>query len=172
MMDFVKRMNGKSESGFMGTEGLGTYLFYAIMTGAVLGIMYLLFSGSKLTETQQAIFAIRMNVQQTFTSSLDYTGLSNDYVMKAGLAPKKLIKGGALLNSWGGSLTVAAGDDTGTFTITLAGVPQEDCTKLATYQLETWLNLEVNNTAISKDSAVVEAADACQGSNTIVYTAR
>lgn len=161
-----------SEAGFMGSEGLGTYLFYLLMTVAALSIIYMLFSGSKLSETQQAISAIRMNVQQTFSSSLDYTGLSNDYVMKAGLAPKKLIKGGALMNSWGGTLTVATGDDTGTFTITVASVPQEDCTKLATYQLDSWLNLEVNSTGIGKDTAVVEAADACQASNTIVYTAR
>lgn len=164
--------NDNKESGFMGTEGLGTYVFYLIMTVSVLGAVYMLFSGSKLSETEQAISAIRMNVQQTFSSSLDYTGLSNDYVMKAGLAPKKLIKGGTLMNSWGGTLTIAAGDDTGTFTITVSGVPQEDCTKLATYQLETWLNLEVNSTGIGKDTAVVEAADACQASNTIVYTAR
>lgn len=160
------------ESGFMGLEGQGTQLFYLFMVAGGALLVYMLFSGGKLSEIEQGISSMRMQTQQMFTSSLDYTGLSNDLAIKAGLVPKKLVKGGGIVNGWGGAVTLAEGDDTGTFTITVSGIPQDACTKLATFQIESWLSVEVNNTAISADTAVVEAADNCQASNTIVYTAR
>lgn len=160
------------ESGFMGLEGMGSLLFYMLMLAGAALIVSLLFGGSKLSETQQAIASIRMNVQQMFTSSLDYTGLSNDLVIKAGLAPKKLVRNNNLQNAWGGSVTISEGDDSSTFTLTLSNVPQADCSKLATYQIESWLSVEVNSTAIASDSAVAAAAENCEASNTIMYTAR
>lgn len=161
-----------SEAGFMGLEGQGTLLFYLFMVAGGGLILYMMFSGGKLAEIEQAIAAMRMNTQQMYTSSLDYTGLTNELAIKSGLVPQKLVKGGTLVNGWGGAVTITTGDDTGTFTITVAQVPQEACTKLATFQLESWLTVEVNSTGISKDAAVAEAADNCQASNTIVYTSR
>lgn len=166
------RRDGHSEAGFMGLEGQGTLLFYLVMLAGAALILYMMFSGGKLAEMEQSLSAMRMNTQQMFTSSLDYTGLNNDLAIKSGLVPRKLIKGGSVNNGWGGSVTLATGDDTGTFTITVAAVPQEACTKLATFQLESWLSVEVNSTAIAKDAAVADAADNCEASNTIVYTSR
>lgn len=160
------------QAGFMGVESLGSLVFYLFMIAAAALLVYNLMSGGKLSETQQSISSIRMSVQQMFASSLDYTGLTNDLAIKAGLVPKKLIKGGGILNSWGGAIAIATGDDTGTFTITLDSVPQDACTKLATYQLESWLQVEVNNTAIGLDTAVAAAAENCEASNSIIYTAR
>ena len=165
-------MRTQREAGFMGLEGQGTLLFYLIMLAGGALIVAMLFGGGKLSEIQQGVSAIRMNVQQMYTSSLDYTGLTNDLAIKSGLVPQKLVKGGAIVNGWGGAVTVATGDDTGTFTITVASIPQDACTKLATFQMESWLTVEVNNTAIARDSAIAAAADNCQASNTIVYTAR
>ena len=161
-----------AEAGFMGLESQGSLLFYLIMVGGAGLILFMLFSGGRLSEMQQSLAAMRMNTQQMFTSSLDYTGLSNDLAIKAGLVPQKLVKGGSLINGWGGAVTLATGDDTGTFTITVAQIPQDACTKLATFQLESWLSVEVNSSGISKDTAVAEAADNCQANNTIVYTSR
>lgn len=161
-----------SERGIAGLEAQGVQVWYFLGIVAAGLLLAILFSGGKLSEIQQSVASIRMSTQQMYTSSLDYTGLNNDLVIKAGLAPQKLIKGGTLVNGWGGPVTVATGDDTGTFTITVAQVPQDACTKLATFQLESWLMVEVNNTSINKDIAVAEAADNCQASNTIVYTSR
>lgn len=161
-----------SEAGFMGLEGMGTYVFYMIMTGVVGLVVYGLFGSSKLSEMEQAVASIRMQTQQMFTSSMDYSGLDNALAMKAGLIPKKLIKGGNLVNSWGGTVTVATGDDSATFTISVTNVPQDSCTKLATFQVENWLSVEVNSTAIDRDSSVATVADNCEATNTLMYTAR
>lgn len=125
----------------------------------------------KTTKTQESLLILRMQTQQLFSSSSDYTGLSNDVAIKAGLVPQNFLKGNALFNPWGGTITLAPESTNAAFTITFVSIPQEECTRLATYQPEAWLSVSVNgNEANGADVATI--AESCTTSNTIVYTAR
>lgn len=167
-----KKQELHNESGVMSLDGIGTIGVVLISLGIIAGLLFLLFGASKQLDAQQGLSTLRMNVQQMFTSSNNYEGIDDALAIKAGLIPKKMIRGNGLVNPWGGAITLAEGDDPSTFTITITAIPQEACTKLAAFQLENWHHIEVNGTAIGRQSSIVDAADACQESNTIIYTAR
>lgn len=137
-------------------------------------VSFRLVSNTKLIEMEQAITMVRMQTQQMFASSQDYTGLDNALAIKSGLAPKKMVKNSDIYNSWGGKITLGVGDDTGTFTVTVDQIPHEECTKLAPYQLDSWWKVDVNGTEITKETGVASAAGNCNkgNENTIIYTSR
>lgn len=160
------------DDGWMLTEGVGSILFYLIMIGVAAGILFFLFSSSKLTQMQQAVSTMSMQIQGLYSGASEYTGLDNSLAIKSGVVPRKLLKGTSIKTPWGGDVTLAPGTDTGTFTIKLAGIKQEDCTKLAAYQLDMWQSVDVNGTEFNTDSGVSGAVNACVASNTITYTSR
>lgn len=172
MKRITKERTSTSEDGFLSLEAMGALLFALLMIAGVSITVSQLFSGGKVSETQQAISNIRMNTQQMFTGSLDYTGLDNVVAIKSGLIPKKFLKGGAPTNGWGGAITIAAGTDTGTFTIALADIPQDACTKMAVHDITSWDAVAVNGGAVDKTGNPAAAAALCTETNTIVYTAR
>lgn len=162
----------KSEGGFMMLESMGSILMYLILIAGVAVVLATLFSSSKLGETEQAVVSMRMQIQHLFSGGSDYAGLDNDLAIKSGIVPKRLLRGTNLINPWGGSVTVAATADTGIFSITFAGIPQEECTKLATFQLESWNSITVNGNDIPKDTGAAAAAASCASTNTIAFTSR
>lgn len=170
-------MNAKNtkitnESGFMMTESMGSLLFYLIMIGAAAAAVGLLLLGGKLSEMQQGLSTLRMQTQQLYTGSIDYTGLDNALALKTGIVPKRFRRGEGLFTPWGGTITLATGSDVGTFTITLEGIPQEDCAKMGTYQSDSWDSVSINGNNLDKLSSVATAGTACAASNNIIYTSR
>jgi hypothetical protein len=160
----------RGNAGFVLTEHLGGMLFYLIMLALAAGIIAMLYNYSKMSVTQQSLSTLAMNVQGLYSGQATYDGLSNSVAMNAGVVPKKFISGTAIKNPWGGAVTIAPGSDNGTFTITLAGIKQEDCIKLATYQSDYWESVKVGTSTIT---SVSEAATACTaGSNSLVYSQR
>ena len=169
MMDYAK----KYEQGFMEMGALGTFIFYAVMIAVVVGIIWMLFSGSKLTEMEQGLTSMSYNIQGLYSAQRSYSGLDNDVIISAHAAPEKLMRGNTLKTPWGGDITVAPGTDTGTFTIEIADIDEENCIKLANYQTNAWLSVEINGSAIAADEMVSGAISACQDSgNTLTYTSR
>lgn len=160
------------EDGWMLTEGVGSILFYLIMISVAAGILYFLFSSSKQTQMQQGLTTMSMQIQGLYSGSSSYSGLDNALALKAGVVPRKLLKGSSIQTPWGGNITIAPGSDLGTFTIKLEGIPQEDCTKLAAYQMDMWVSIDVNGTTFDSSSGISQAANACATTNTINYTAR
>lgn len=161
-----------SESGFMMSESMGSLLFYLIMIASTAALIVALLMGGKLSEMQQGVSTIRMQTQQLFTGSIDYTGFNNDLAIKSGIVPKRFRRGGNLFTPWGGAITLATGADVGTFTITLESIGQEDCAKMGTYQMDSWDSVSINGNALDKNSFVVTAGAACTTTNTIIYTSR
>jgi hypothetical protein len=162
----------KDDGGWMLTEGVGAILFYLIMFGTIAGVVYVLFSSSKLSQMQQSITSISMQIQGLYAGSSSYSGLDTSLAVKSGLIPKNLIRGAAAYTPWGGSITLSPGSDVSTYRISLAQISQSDCTKLATYQLDTWEAVQVNGTNISAAQRVTDAARSCGPNNTITYTGR
>ena len=68
----------QNQGGFMLVESLGSMLFYLIMIAAAGVLLISLFSGSKISQTEQAISSLRLQVKQLYTSSSDYSGLDTD----------------------------------------------------------------------------------------------
>lgn len=161
-----------SDSGFMMIESMGALLFYLIMIGAVAVIIGMLMSGGKLSEMQQGLSSVRMQTQQLFSGASDYSGLNSELAVKAGIIPKRFRKGDQIQNPWGGKLSLEAGTDIGTFIVTVEKIPQEECTKLANYERDTWDQITINGSNIDKSSTVASVAAACGSSNTITYQSR
>lgn len=168
----LKNTKKHSESGFMMTESMGSLLFYLIMIGAAAAAVGLLLLGGKLSEMQQGLSTLRMQTQQLYTGSIDYTGLDNALALKTGIVPKRFRRGDNLFTPWGGAITLATGSDVGTFTITLEGILQEDCAKMGTYQSDSWDSVSINGANLDKYSSVATAGAACSTTNTLIYTSR
>lgn len=160
------------DDGWMLTEGVGSILFYLIMIGVGAGIVYFLFSSSKVAQMQQGISTMSMQIKGLYSASSDYSGLDNTLAVKSGVVPRKLLKGSSVKTPWGGDITLAPGTDDGAFTIKLEGIAQEECTKLAAFQMDMWQSVEVNGTEFGADSGIAGAVGACVASNTIIYTSR
>lgn len=130
------------------------------------------FSKSKVVSLEQDLVTMRMQVQQLFSGSSDYSGLDNATAIKAGVVPKSLIKGTSLKTPWGGDISLAANSGNASFTIQLSGIPQEECTQLAKFQSDAWLSVGINGNSLSDDKTVADIVANCSSSNTIAYEVR
>lgn len=162
----------KSEQGFVMIESMGGMLWYLIMIAGAAVLIGILLSGGKLSEMQQGLSSLRMQTQQLYTGSIDYTGFDNALAIKAGIVPKRFRRGDSLYTPWGGAITVTTGSDVGTFEIKLEEVPQEDCAKMGTFQIDSWDKVSINGNTLDKLSSVATAGTACSSLNTIIYTSR
>lgn len=153
-------------------EVLGAILIgLVIIAGAAVGLNSA-FSKSKVASTQQDIVTMRMQIQQLFSGSSDYSGLDNATAIKAGVVPKSFIKGNDLKNAWGGQITLSTDAANASFKIALDTIPQDECTQLAKFQPDAWLSVDVNGTAVEGNSDIAAIVGACAAANTITYEAR
>ncbi len=154
-------------------ETLGAILVgLIILSGAALGLNAA-FSSSKLGETEQNLITMRMQIQHMFSGSADYTGLDNALAIKAGLVPKPFIKGDALKNAFGGDVTLTPVVGSAAFSIKLTNIPQDECTKLARFQTDAWLSIDVNGNTIDRlNATVADIVNNCADTNIITFTAR
>ncbi len=162
----------KYSQGFMELGAMGTFIFYVVMSSVVLGILWTLFSGSKLTEMEQGLTTMTYNIQGLYSAQGSYAGLNNNVVITSKGAPEKLLRGNNLQTPWGGNITVSPGAGTDTFQIRLDDIGQDDCIKLANYQSNNWVNVAVNGAVFSADTGVSQAVTSCTDSNSITYTSR
>lgn len=130
------------------------------------------FSKSKVVSLEQGIVTMRMQIQQVFSASPDYSGLDNATAIKAGVVPKSLVKGNDLKTPWGGEINLSTNDANGSFTIELSGIPQDECTQLANFQADVWLSVQVNGNVLDSDNTVADIVNSCTTTNTIAYEAR
>lgn len=153
-------------------EVLGAILIgLVIIAGAAVGLNSA-FSKSKVASTQQDIVTMRMQIQQLFSGSSDYSGLDNATAIKAGVVPKSFIKGNDLKNAWGGQISLSTDAANASFKISLDTIPQDECTQLAKFQPDAWLSVDVNGTAVEGASDIATIVGACAAANTITYEAR
>lgn len=160
------------EGGFVTFEMSGSMLLYLIMMAAAAVLVYSLMSSSKLASTNQGLMSLRLQIQQLYSGGSDYAGLDNDLALKSGLVPKSFVRGAKMQTPWGGDVVLSASSDGTSFAISLSEIPQEECTKLATSQLDSWSSVSVNGTPIEKATGASSAARSCNDSNTIVFTSR
>ncbi|MDR2893675.1 MAG: pilus assembly protein PilS [Deltaproteobacteria bacterium] len=153
------------------TDAQASMIFTLVMLGVVAGLISFVFSGSKAGQMQQALSTIPMQIQGLYSGSSSYSGLDNALAVKAGVVPKKLMNGDNIQTPWGGDITISATAN-GTFTIALEEVDEDDCTKLAVYQMDVWESVKVNTSSFDGLSTVSDIIGACGDSNTITYESR
>ena len=130
-----------------------------------------LFGTAKLGSTEQSISAFRINIQHAYTDVRSYASISNEELISAMAVPPPLLNGDgtAIVDAWNGDVTVASADDGRSFTIELTQVPQSECIKLGSFQLDTWEQVTVNGTEIERGSIVTTDQCTSETENTIVY---
>lgn len=153
-------------------EGIGMVLIALVVIGGAAYGLNSAFSKAKVANTQQDLVTTRMQIQQLFSGATNYSGLTNEVAINAGVVPKNMIKGTDLKNAWGGDLTIANEDANASFTITLSQIPKDECTQLAKFQLDAWLSVKVNDTLVEITDTIASIVGNCQASNNLVYEAR
>ncbi len=153
-------------------EVLGALLITLVVVAGAAVYLNSGFSKSKVVSLEQDIVTMRMQIQQLFSGSSDYSGLDNETAVKAGVVPKSLVKGNDLKTPWGGEINLSTNDANGSFKIELSGIPQDECTQLARFQADAWLSVEVNGNALESDNTIADIVASCTANNTIAYEAR
>lgn len=161
----------KSCAGFTLLDALGALLVGLVVISVVSSMINSTFSNSKISETEQNLIALRMQIQQLYSGQSNYDGLDNALAIQSGIAPKVFIKGADLGNAWGGTVTLESVPADAAFSIQFTGIPQNECTKLSLFQSEAWLSVTVNGSVLG-EGLVNEAADACSTSNMITFVTR
>jgi len=163
----------KCKPGYMSIEVMGVILFVALMIGYVAWQLSATSSAANLSMLQGSLTTMSMHIQKLYSGSNNYSGLNNALAIKSGLVPQQLLKGASINAPWGGPITLATGSNSGTFTVSVSAIKENDCISMSTYQLEVWESVTVNGSTLDKNAAVASATSLCSGpSNTIVYTRR
>jgi hypothetical protein len=156
------------------TETIGCILVGLIVVGMAAFGINSAFSSSKLGDTEQNLLTMRMQIQQLFSGNSDYSSLDNDLALNAGVVPKAFIKGTSIKNPFGGDITLTPVSSDAAFSIELTNIPQDECSKLAKFQSDAWLSIDINGNEVDKSSStlVSDIVSYCTDSNSITFTAR
>ncbi len=153
-------------------ETMGVLLVGALLTVGAVMLISMAMNSAKLSDAQKSLTALSIQVRGHFSGARDYTGLTNALAIKAGLVPQKILRGDSLQTPWGGAITLAPAANA-TFTHSWAGLSDQVCTAMSTYQPDLWQSISINGTVIDADTAVSQANTLCTGNaNTVIYTDR
>jgi hypothetical protein len=149
-------------------------LFAALVT--IIGIVALIALYNNVTSSNRSSQALTDltsmvgSIQATYISHPSFTSLSPTVVVNAKLAPTTMISSGALVNPWGGTVTVGAATNTSLFTVTEPSVPNDACVKMAT-SISNLGALAINGTSVTLPADPSVVAGACTGdANSLAFT--
>ena len=149
-------------------------LFAALVT--IIGIVALIALYNNVTSSNKSSQALTDltsmvgSIQATYISHPSYTNLSATVVVNGNLAPATMISGAALINPWGGNVTVAPAANTSFFTVTEPSVPNDACVKMAT-AISNLGALSINGTSVTLPADPSVVAGTCTGNNnSLVFT--
>jgi hypothetical protein len=170
-VDYAKGKERQSERGATVLEAVMWMLIALVVAGAVFWGVSKAFGSFKLYRQQNDLTVIKVQIQQLYSGSPSYNGLDNTVGINAGLFPSDMVKGTSVVNRWGGAITLGTASSDAQFTISLTGVPKEQCTTLAQFG-DDWAAVTVNGGALTLGAGRVSSATtACTGdTNSIVYT--
>lgn len=155
-------------------------LFLGLAAIVIVGAFTLYNNASSTTKMNQAKTQLQAyigGVKSLYSSQNDFSTVSTELVINAGIAPSEAIDGVELINPWGGQ-TVITGSQRH-FSITFETVPQSACTALLSAGLidqGSVFELGVGTEASAQDSeftpADAVAACASPTDNDVVFVAR
>jgi hypothetical protein len=153
------------------SEILGTLFKYLLSLLGVAGVTLILYNVFAANKTQGAISDItqlQTGAQSLYNAQSSFTSLNNAVAIASKIAPTDMITGTALVNPWGGVVTVAVDTNPAEFDITETLVPNDACTQLAS-NLTSLLALKINGTAQTLPLDPGTAATTCTASNTMTF---
>lgn len=159
-------------------EGLSSQSLGAIVgiiaAAALLGMLYLVLSKNNVITLKEGLFYLSSEVTALFNGSSGYEDLTNDIVIDAKIVPDNLQKGNALVNPFGGDITLSPSSDGSSFFIEVTGIPDKECIQLGGDQASSWKSVTVNNTELSKDSPAKDIVGLCTNGddNTLKFESR
>lgn len=156
------------------SEILGT-LFGKVVAllslAAVVAVLYMVFGANKTQNTLTDAVQLQANARSHYAGQSTFTSLTNAVAIGGKLAPISMVSGTALINPFGGAVTIAVNaGNASQFDITEAGLPADACAKVVV-GLPGLVALKVNAAAQVLPLDAGGAVTACNAaSNTIVGT--
>lgn len=172
-VDQVKRPVGAQRQ--RGASLLEAIAYLGVAAVVVLGAVSLLngaFGSAKSNQTSEELVSLRTAARKLYLGQT-YPAAMNEALINAGAAPATLVRGdaaGALINSWGGAVTVAGAG--ATFTITYAGLPRDVCMNVISGATG-WTSIGAGANAVTVFPATAaNATTQCPAAtNNVVFTA-
>ncbi|ART61497.1 hypothetical protein CBP36_21255 (plasmid) [Acidovorax carolinensis] len=143
-----------------------------IGVAAVALILYSVFGASKTSSALNDLTQLQTNTQALYSTQSSFTSLTNDVVVKGGLAPTGMVNGTNLVNPWSGTVTVKVNaTDSTRFDVTHTKVPAEACAKMAT-NTPAIVQISVNGTnkPLPIDAGVAVSSCNDPTNNTMIFT--
>lgn len=156
------------------SEILGT-LFGKVVAllslAAVVAILYMVFGSNKIQNTITDVTQLQANAQSHYAGQSTFTSLTNTVAIGGKLAPASMISGTALVNPFGGVVTIAVNAGSASqFDITETLLPADACAKVIV-GLPSVVALKVNTVAQTLPLDAGAAITACNAAtNTILAT--
>lgn len=148
------------------------YLVSLLGVAAVVLILYQVFSSNKTQNAISDISLTQANVQSLYNAQSTFNSLTNNVAISGKLVPTSMISGAALINQWGGPVTIAANPGNGTqFMITETSVPADSCAKMIV-GIGSIVGLQVNSVSQTLPLDPGLAVTACNAAvgNTLAFT--
>ena len=157
--------NRKNQRGFTLGEVLGAIIIGSIIFGAVALVISNAIETSRVSNQQENLSYLRMNIHEVYSHVHSFASISNDELLAANAVPQ-----GMVVNDWNGDVTVASADDGRAFTIQLDNIPENACIKLGA-QRDMWDSLSINGTDIERETVVTTDHCTDELSNTLIFQA-
>lgn len=156
------------------SEILGTlfkYLVALLGVAAVVAVLYNVFGSNKTQNALSDLTLLQSNTQALYNAQTSFATLNNTVAINGKLAPPSMTASGAMLNQWGGAVTINAnGGNQSEFDITEAAVPQDSCAKMITGTTN-GVGLKVNGATQTLPMDAGSAVTACSGAtNSLTFT--
>lgn len=174
MSDKRTKTMPNDEMGFMGLEGMGSLLFYLIMLSGATTLIVQLFAGNDRAKVEQCLTSMRMGIQMLYSGQGGYGTYTSDAwktmsktVAAAGILPKgfeytTFTSGfgstqAGIKSPWNTSIRVTPWKDGKRFAIKIY-VPEDECVRLATYDMKGWDEVQMGFGNTTKPIYSVEDA--------------
>jgi type IV pilus assembly protein PilA len=172
----------KKQKGFSLLEV--TVVFVIIL--AIVAILFVAFGGAQESQrsqaAQQQALQLVAGIKKIATGP-NYTGITQDLLRTSGNAPANMVSGTTLVNTFGGTVTIAAanvgtGGSNNGYAITYPLVPRAECNAVVSGLRDTFKIIRVGSTVV-KDSvaatpvvySIATTTAACDNeNNTLVLT--
>lgn len=147
------------------------YLVALLSVGAVVMVLYQVFGASKTQNAISDLTLLQTEVQSLYNGQNTFTTITNAIAISGKLAPKGMISGAALLNPWGGAVTINVNaGNSARFDVTEVAVPPDGCPKMVT-SMSSVVGVSINGTAATLPLDAGTAVTACNAAaNALVFT--
>lgn len=155
-------------------EMLGTIIAWLLGLLAIGTLLVMFNTATSTSKTNQALSDLSSmvsSIQAIYYSHPSYSTISSTVAINGKLAPQSMINGAALINPWGGTVTLAVNSaNSSMFDVTEPNVPSDACSKLATAIGNLQL-LTINGTTVTQPADPATVTTSCNNTaNTMVLT--